>query len=434
MAGALRRALGAAAFMALTLVAATQAAAPEVHLSITKGFGEKVTIAVPLFRGTAGAAAPADMRSVLSSDLRYSGYFNVVENLAFVDDVEADDRRTGRVQFREWLALGAEVLVRGDVAVRGEDLVLEAQVFDLGAGRSIFSRRYASQPAQWRATVHELADDIVRHLTGERGIARTKIAFVSNVTGTKEIYVMDYDGENGRRLTKDGLAALYPSWFGDNSAVAYTRFRNSGQEGVAIDVRTGVVRRLTSFPGLNAFISVSPKGNELAMTLSRDGNPEIYRLRSDGSEPRRLTYGSSTESSPCWSPDGRRLAFVSDRSGSPQVYVMSAAGGSEERLTYQGSYNTSPSWSPKGDLIAYTARVEGVYQICTVDVDTKKVVQLTTGAGNKEDPSWAPDGRHIVYSVRSKGKTDLYMLDIHDLTQVRLTSGAGDHESPAWLH
>lgn len=429
-----RCALGLAVLLSLMALVVAPAAAPEVHLSITKGFGEKVTVAVPLFRGSAGSVAPADMRAVLSADLRHSGYFSTVENLAFVDEVEADDRRAGRVQFSEWLTLGAEVLVKGEVSVRGDEMVLEAQVFDLAAGRSIFSRRYVSQPAQWRAAVHELADDIVRHLTGERGIARTKIAFVSNVTGTKEIYVMDYDGENARRVTRDGLASLYPSWFADNGSIAYTRFRGSGQEGMAVDVRTGVARRLTSFPGLNAFISVSPKGNELAMALSKDGNPEIYRLRSDGSDPRRLTYGASTESSPCWSPDGRRIVFVSDRSGSPQIYTMSAAGGAEERLTYQGTYNTSPSWSPKGDLIAYTARVEGIYQICTVDVDAKRVVQLTTGPGNKEDPSWAPDGRHVVYSVRSRGKTDLYMLDIHDLVPVRLTTGAGDHESPAWSH
>lgn len=428
----LRRILGPVVILGALLLAAPQAFAPEVYLSITKGFGEKVIVALPLFRGSVGAASAGDMRSVLSADLKNSGYFSVVENLAFVDETEADDRRAGRVAFAEWLTLGAEVLVKGDVAMSGQDLTLEAQVYDLGQGRSIFSRRYVGRPGQWRAAVHELADDIVRQLTGEKGIARSKIAFVSNVTGTKEIYTMDYDGENVRRLTKDGLIAMYPAWYSDNSTIGYTRYRGNGQEAVAVNVGTGVIRKLTGFPGLNAFVSVSSKANELTMTLSRDGNPEIYRLTSDGSDPRRLTYGPSTESSPCWSPDGRRVAFVSDRSGSPQVYVMSAAGGAEERMTYQGSYNTSPDWSPKGDLIAYTARVEGVFQVCTVDVESKDVVRLTTGGENKEDPSWAPDGRHVVYSVRSRKKSDLYMLDIYDLVPVRLTSGTGDHVSPAW--
>jgi TolB protein len=429
---ALRQALVPMAVLGTLFLAAAPAPAPEVHLSITKGFGEKVLVAVPLFHGSAGSASTEDMRAVLSADLRRSGYFSVAENLAFVDETEADDRRAGRVAFAEWLTLGAEVLVKGDVAVSGQDLTLEARVYDLGQGRSIFSRRYVGQPGQWRPAVHQLADDIVQQLTGEQGISRSKIAFVSNVTGTKEIYTMDYDGENVRRLTKDGLAAMYPAWFSDNSTIAYTRYRANGQEAVTINVGTGVIRKLASFPGLNAFVGVSSKGNELLMTLSRDGNPEIYRLRADGSEPRRLTHGPSTESSPCWSPDARRVAFVSDRSGSPQIYVMNAAGGAEERMTYQGSYNTSPSWSPKGDLIAYTARVEGVFQICTVDTETKDVVRLTTGGENKEDPSWAPDGRHLVYTVRSRKKSDLYMLDIYDLIPVRLTSGAGDHVSPAW--
>jgi len=429
-----KRLIAAAAALAALLLSSVPAGAPEVHLSITKGFGEKVIIAVPLFHGSSGSTSTKDMRVVLSADLRNSGYFSVVENLSFVDVVETDDRRAGRVDFAEWLTLGAEVLVKGDIAVRGQEMTLEAQAYDLSVGRSIFSRRYVGAPGRWRTMVHELADDLVRQLTGEQGIARSKIAFVSNATGTKEIYVMDYDGENMRRLTKDGLAAMYPAWFADNGTVAYTRFRKNGQELVALTVGTGVIRRLTAFPGLNAFAAVSSKGNEIAMTLSRDGNPEIYRLRADGTDPRRLTRGSATESSPCWSPDGRRIAFVSDRSGTPQVYVMSAAGGAEERMTYRGSYNSAPAWSPKGDLIAYTARVDGVFQVCTLDVETKDVVQLTTGAGNKEDPSWAPDGRHLVYSVRSQRKSDLYMLDIYDLVPVRLTSGSGDHVSPAWSH
>ena len=428
-----RNAAGAALALALLIAALPGPAASQVRLSITKGFGEKVIIAIPLFQGGRGTLVNAqDVRTVLRFDLETSGYFSAVENLQFVDDVEADDRLTGRIDYVEWNALGAEVLVKGKITGDLENFSIEASVHDLAQGQGIMARRYSGKPRQWRAAVHSLADDIVRQLTGEPGIAASKIAFVSDVTGVKQLYVMDYDGENQTRVVKDDLMSMYPDWFSDKDRLVYTRFRGSRQEAYVVRSTTGEQARLTSFPGLNAFVAVSPRGNEYLMTLSRDGNPEIYRLAADGSDPRRLTFNKSTESSPRWSPDGRRVVFVSDRAGSPQIYVMSASGGTAERVTYQGSYNTSPDWSPKGDLIAYTARVEGVFQIHTVDVNTKEVVRLTTGGGHKEDPSWAPDGRHLVYSVRSRGKSDLTMLDIYELEPLQLTSGGGDYLSPAW--
>jgi TolB protein len=415
------------------LASATYASGQEVRLSIQKGFGEKVIVAIPIFEGVGtGLAGGDDIREVLSFDLNNSGYFRTVENLEFVDETQRDDRRSGAIDFQEWLALGAEVLVKGEFSGSPTDFSVEATVYDLAQGQAIFGRRYGGVPAQWRGAVHRLADDIVQRLTGERGIATSKIAFVSNATGTKEIYVMDYDGENRKRLTRDNTIAMYPDWFPNGNEIVYTRYESDRQEARRVEVLSGRTERVSRFPGLNAFAAVSPRGDEILLSLSRDGNPEIYRIRADGSDPRRLTYGRSTESSPCWSPDGRRLAFVSDRSGSPQIYVMGAGGGDAERVTYEGNYNTSPDWSAKGDLIAYTSRVDGVFQICTVNVETKEVIRLTTGGGSKEDPSWAADGRHIAYSMRSGGKSDIYMLDIYELVPVRLTEGAGDYLSPAW--
>jgi len=423
----------AALALGVVLGSSAVAVAPEVYLTIRKGFGEKIVLALPLFRESGGGLVAADdVHEVLSFDLSNSGYFGLARNQEFVNETEAEDRRAGTINFKEWLALGAEVLVKGSFESGVSEFTVEGTVYDLAAGRAIFARRYSGSPTEWRKAVHRLSDDIVNQLTGERGIAQTKIAFVSNATGTKEVYVMDYDGEARTRVTKGNVMAMYPDWFPGGQYIAYTRLGGTRQETCTVSLASGDVKTVSRYPGLNAFAVVSPRGNEVLLTLSQDGNPEIYRLNADGTNAKRLTHDRSTESSPCWSPDGRRLAFVSDRSGSPQIYAMSVSGGSEERVTFVGNYNTSPDWSPKGNLIAYTARIEGVYQVCTVDVETKEVTRLTTGSEQKEDPSWAPDGRHLVYSGRSRGKSDLYMLDILELKPLKLTSGAGDYLSPAW--
>jgi len=415
------------------LLGGVSVAYAQVHISVSKAFGEKVIVAVPLFDVDGGTiVAPEDVRDVLLFDLSNSGYFSLVANTEFVDETETEDRVSGRINFQEWAALGAEVLVKGKLEGTLSEMSIETTVYDLAQGKPIFGRRYSGRHGEWRAAVHRISDDIVKQLTGEEGVAQTRIAFVSNVTGATEIYVMDYDGENRRRVTRDNAIALYPDWFPGAEDLIYTMIRDSRHGTRRVNIATGTTSRVTAFPGLNAFAAPSPRGREVVMALSRDGNPEIYRLRADGSEPRRLTFGRNTESSPCWSPDGRRIAYVSDRSGAPQIYTMSATGGSPQRLTYRGRYNTSPDWSPKEDLVAFTAKIDAVFQICTVDVGSKEIVRLTAGPGDKEDPSWARDGRHIVYSVTSGGKSDLYMLDIYELEPVRLTSGAGDYLSPAW--
>lgn len=407
-------------------------AAAQVHLNVSKAFGQKVIVAVPLFEVEGGTIVdPAGVRDVLEFDLGHSGFFSVVENREFVDETETDDRVSGRIAFQEWSALGAEILVKGKIGGDLSEVYVEATVYDLAQGKAIFGRRYVGARDEWRAAVHSISDDIVFKLTGESGIAKTKIAFLSGATGSKEVYVMDYDGENRRRVTRQDAMALQPDWFPGGEEIVYTVILQGRHECRRATIG-GSGSRISKYPGLNDFASPSPRGDEVALTLSKDGNPEIYRIRADGTDPRRLTFGRSTESSPCWSPDGRRIAFVSDRAGVPQIYVMNATGGSARRVTLQGNYNTSPDWSPKGDLLVYTSRVSGTFQICTVDVETGETTRLTTGPGQKEDPSWARDGRHVVYSVKQGGKTDLYMIDIYELEPVRLTSGSGDYLSPAW--
>ncbi len=416
----------------LVLILLVGTAGAQVHINVSKAFGQKVIVAVPLFELEGGTIVdPAAVRDVLNFDLGHSGFFSVVDNTTFVDETEIDDRISGRIAFQEWSALGAEILVKGKIGGDLSEVYIEATVYDLAQGKAIFGRRYVGVREEWRDAVHSISDDIVFRLTGETGIAKTKIAFVSGVTGSKEVYVMDYDGESRRRVTRQDAIAVSPDWFPGAEDIVYTVILGGRQECRRTTI-AGSGTRLTSFPGLNAFASPSPRGDEILMTLSKDGNPEIYRLRADGSDPRRLTFGRSTESSPCWSPDGRRVAFVSDRAGVPQIYVMSATGGTARRITLEGNYNTSPDWSPKGDMIVYTSRISGVFQICGVDVESGEVTRLTTGSDQKEDPSWARDGRHVVYSVKQGGKADLYMIDIYELEPVRLTSGAGDYLSPAW--
>ena len=145
--------------------------------------------------------------------------------------------------------------------------------------------------------------------------AQARIAFVSERDGNMEIYVMDNDGGNPRRLTNNPLDEWYPSWSPDGKRIAFT---TSG----AMDIRVE--------------------------------NRQIYVMDNDGGNPRRLTNNRRNDWNPSWSPDGKRIAFVSDRDGHDwQIYVMDNDGGNPRRLTNNRRNDWNPSWSPDGKRIAF---------------------------------------------------------------------------------
>jgi TolB protein len=137
------------------------------------------------------------------------------------------------------------------------------------------------------------------------------------------------------------------------------------------------------------------------LTLTKDGNSEIYALDPSGRRLDRLTFNIGIDTAPTWSPNGRQIAFESDRAGLPQIYVMDAEGANVRQLSRGGEAH-SPAWSPIGDRIAYVERVGGRFQIVTVDADGGSR-QVMTSTGDNEDPSRSPDGQNIRRVTRGSG-------------------------------
>jgi Tol biopolymer transport system component len=172
-----------------------------------------------------------------------------------------------------------------------------------------------------------------------------------------------------------------------------------------LSLRTDSSRAVTSIPG-DRF---DPDGHRHLVVFrdSRSGvnvDDEIYVVRSDGAHLRNLTNApGSNEWGPAWSPDGTRIAFNSDREGMPQVYVMRADGTGIRRLSdVWGEY---PAWSPDGDRIAFESYMGGTtafgdpdYDVFVMDAAGSNERNLTNDPDSYDGyPSWSPEGEWIAF-------------------------------------
>jgi len=348
----------------------------------------------------------------------------------FMDTLDADLMRSGWfVRARQG---GGEFSVLGSTAQAGASVKVECSVYETATRRSMMSKAYRPDSGDVRRIAHRVADDIVEAVTGRKGIASTRMLMVGNRTGQKEVYLADADGSNLKQLTSDRTVSVAPTWGPKGDRFAYTSFLKQFPDVYLVNLGSGHRERVASYPGLNTGAAIAPNGQDIALILSKDGNPELYVKNLKGGALTRLTQTrNAAEASPCWSPDGNQIAYVSDQSGRPQVYVVSRTGGAPRRLTTRGSENVAPDWGPN-NLIAYSSRVGGQYAVCVTDPGGSQVKQLPLDRADYEDPSWAPDGRHVACTRTERYQARVYILDTLGDPPVAFTDYPGDWYSPAW--
>ncbi|MEW6324595.1 MAG: Tol-Pal system beta propeller repeat protein TolB, partial [Nitrospirota bacterium] len=391
---------------------------------------EKIAITLLPVSG-AGVAAPAlkEIAEVLSADLRRSGFFDVTVNDGAASSAPPDQSALQRLK-----AAGAKGALWARAALNGDELVLEGRLFDLAGGRQMLGKRYVGRESYRRFVTHRFADDVVYQFTGERGIAQSRVAYVSDQTKRKELYLMDYDGHQPRRITGDQSLSLAPRWSPDGRWITYLCYRGGNPDICGIDLAENRRWKLVTFAGLNLSPAWSPDGEWMAFASNHQAaNLELRLVDRSGAKHQRLTFSPGDDLSPSWSPTGRQLVFTSDRGGTPQLYLMDADGSNVRRLTFQGDYNTSPAWSPRGDWIAYACRRFGRMRLCLIRPDGREGGIFTPdGAWNDEAPTWSPSGRQLIFTSNRTGRYQLYFIQSDGTGLEQLTTGADNRVMPAW--
>ncbi len=403
-------------------------ARPALYLDITSARLGRVNIAVPWFTPLEGSDEDVspdtgkEMARLLSRGLRFHGFIHIIP-----------PARYGGSQTGDWFALNADFTVLGKYRFSEERLTMELRFIDVTTGSMILGRRYHGADDKARTMILRFCDEAIGRLTGERGISRTSIAFVSNRDGYREVYIADVLGDHLRQVTRHRSITVSPRFSPDGKYLSYTSYHRGNPNLYVTDLSQDKITTPVSFRnGLNMAPAWAPDGRSMIVTLSRDGNPDLYRIDRQGKILERLTDHEGINVSPTFSPDGKRIAFVSDRSGSPQIYIMDLATRGVRRLTYLGNYNTTPAWSPKGDWIAYSGRYEGQYQIYIISPEGGRPVRLTSVAGEHESPTWSPDGRQIAFSRRLGDETAIYAVMRNGSYYRRLFDFDGNETFPQW--
>lgn len=347
-------------------------------------------------------AVPAgdEVGDIIRRDAQLSAGFEVVDRRS----IPAALVKESGFNKDQWLQTGAEAVIK-NADVGGQ---IKFQLYDLRKGaKPVLSRGFPA--GDKRKAAHRFMNEVIKYYTGIPGVFGSRIAFVRTVrnpTVSKNVFTMEMDGGNVAGITANRSLNILPS-LGPGGQVIFTSYAKRNPD--LWMSSGGGPTRVSKYPGLNLGGSMSPAGGTIALTLSKDGNSEIYTIDTGGNIKARLTNNSAIDGSPSWSPGGNQIAFVSNRAGGPQVYRMSSGGGGAGRVTKKGSYNQSPDWSPGegeyGQWIAYTGRDGGRFDIFAVNVNTGKLKRLTQGGGRNLDPTWSPDGRLIAFSSSRGGIT-----------------------------
>jgi len=441
-----RRKLAFSLLLSLTGLASPVHAQDWVHAGTNLG-NAKIRLAAADFKPASTDPLTPTLKAVfdatLFNDLANAGLFDMVSK-SF--SPQAAPGSPQEINLGQWAAdpANAAMVAFGSLSVATGRVQVYGWLFDTHntANPQVLGKQYneAASEEMARTIAHRFADEIIYRLGGGiNGIAETKIYFISSRSGSKEIWAMDYDGQNQHQITHLGTISISPRVSPDNTRIAFASLESKGW---AIRMFSLEIGRMVTFPGgatggANQSPSWAPEGNRIAFSSSRSGDPEIWVANLDGSNMHRITFFAGPDVAPTWNPKtGTQIAWVSGRTGLPQIYIMDQEGANIQRMT-DGGYAVSPSWSPNGQFLTfswnrkYGPGAPGGQDIYIMDIASKRWLQLTHDAGNNDFPSWSPDGRHIVFQRKLGTHTEIWTMLSDGTQQQQLTHG-GSNMMPNW--
>lgn len=407
-------------------------AAAVIEIEITQGGDNAIPIAIVPFGWSGDGAPPEDIADIVDADLQRSGNFSPLNR----EDLVAMPVSGDKPRFTNWRLSGADFLLIGSMRPSGEGYVLEIQLYDVVQQSLMSGFRFTVTNQTLRGAAHQISDVVYEAILGIPGAFNTQIAFVTveGQVGNRnyQLQLADADGMNPQTMLNSPRPILSPAWAPDGNRIAYVSFEDGTRSAIYIQNRElGSREKAISRAGINGAPSWSPDGERLAVTLSYEGNPDIYIYQISSGELRKITDSDAIDTEAVW-VDDETIIFTSDRSGGPQLYEVSARGGRASRITFEGRYNASASVSSDGSTVAFVHGAGAGFQIAAID-RRSGLFQILTQGTLDESPSFSPNGQMIIYATEKNGRGTLgaVSLDGSVVQSLSLDEG-GSVREPAW--
>jgi TolB protein len=372
------------------------------------------------------------VEAALTANLIFSRIFRVIPAEAFLAPPVTSQLDV--IQVDPWKQIGAQYVVRGRVTIDGSQVNLEGFAFNILTGKLEIRKVYKARLRDAVQTAHMFGDDIVELVTGQKGLFSTKIAFVYVPPGKrfKEIWVADFNGRNARPLVQNNRTNLSPTWSPDGKYIYYSSSSQVDWHLWRTDLN-GNSKQITRYKGSALGPVVMPNGKEIVISLSKDGNPDLYLIDLDGKEKKRLTTRRGININPSPTADGSKLCFSSDRLGNLHIFSLDMATLETERLTRLGTLNDSCTWHPFDNTILFSGMdTDREFDIFEMNDRGLDMVRRTHDNRHNESPDFSPDGKLVVFNTRRAGRNQVYVMRGDGTQASSLFELPGESTQPSW--
>lgn len=335
---------------------------------------------------------------------------------------------------------------------KGKTLGHSVVMIDVSKRKVVLKENGSLSFRQVRTVAHKLTNKIYKKITGVDSIFTTNITFVSDAgrigpKAWKELYIMDFDGKNRKRLTFHNGTVISPAISEDKKKILYSLIRDNMRwkkkrnvDLYLYDVGKKRSRLVSSKRGLNSGAIFLPGTNsKIALTLSYRGNSEIYIMDIISRKLKRITKHFAVDVDPSISANGKLMTFLSGRSGSAMVYILdpSATEKNVKRISYVGKYNATPRFSPNGKEIVFSSWMDNCFDIFRINSNGTGLSRLTRNFGSNEDPSYSKDGQFIIFSSQRvlsvrRAVQNIYIMDKDGEIVGPVTKNFGNCITPRW--
>jgi len=400
-----------------------------LEVNIIKDREEAFPLIVAPFELIGTFEKPVDLAGIIRNNLNRSGQFNA-KNIAQKFD--------GSLDFNFYKDKNQDAIVFGKIRqISAKVYHAEVYVYDVLTQKPLLSKKIKFSDGALRRIAHILSDEIYFSLLGQKGSFDTRLSYVTvteNSSGGKtyRLQISDYDGHNPQTLVIQPSPILSPAWSRDQRKLAYVSFKNGRSEVFVKNtrVKTNAIK-LPRFDGIASSPTWHPDGESIALTISKQGNKDIYLYDFKSEKLERLTKNISIDTEASFSPDGTKIAFTSNRTGQVQVYIKDLESGKISRATFEGRYNAKPVFSPDGKDLALIHRVGKDYRVALLDIASRDLTILTYNKSD-ESPYFSPNGGMIIYATNKDNKGILSIISLHNNQSVELMQTDGELREPSW--